>query len=202
MKAAVMPQTGGPEVPHDRGQVAVSSINNRRSTPLGKGHSRQLAQPGAQDRLTLLGTIVTISFGIGTQLRHRHARCRRNLASVTDQPALKPLLPGLGMELERQNMTADGKGLMIADICRSQVYGARRQIECVPVPVQNRLAFKGSKRLFSFTGKCQGFPADFLGAAGINARTHGAGDQLRTQADAQQWLSGGKLGRNKRKLGA
>ena len=108
------------------------------------------------------------------------------LAGVADQPLLDAAAIRLGVELERQDVAAQGEGLVLVNFAAGQKLRALRQVEGVAVPVQHRLRSKrGDAGARSSVGEADAAPANFLLATGIDASAKRRRDKLRTETDAQ-----------------
>src|SRR5262245_37471659 len=107
---------------------------------------------------------------------------------MADQPALEVRGFGLNMELQAERRLAEGEGLVRRDVGGSQPFGARREIESVAVPVQDKpiLVQMFQAGLKPGRGERDRPDADLPGLAGINARTKRPRQKLRAEADAER----------------
>src|SRR5512132_4512563 len=114
---------------------------------------------------------------------------RRDLASVSDEPALEAGGGDLRVELQRQSGATPREGLIFVVRGRGEPDRTRRQIERVAVPVQHRLAATGKpneRRPPSLRTQGERPPADLLARPRIHPRPEPARHQLRAEADPER----------------
>jgi hypothetical protein len=104
------------------------------------------------------------------------------------QPALDEILICLEMKLQSVRAIAESKRLVRASGSARQVYGARRQVERVGMPLEHVLGAVevAAEWVPTDLGRgMQAIPADLAHVVGPHAGTQRRGQQLRAEADSQ-----------------
>src|SRR5215468_951402 len=123
-----------------------------------------LSEPPTEDAVGAGHETLLVPQGGRAQIRHRYFGGGQ-FGRVTDIPLLELARIGLEVKLQRQRIAAVGERLVLVVLVRGQSRGARREVECVTVPVQNdscivsQLAQAGRH---AFPGQRDRAPADLL----------------------------------------
>ncbi len=109
---------------------------------------------------------------------------------MADQPGLDLSGVCFQVALQCQDVAADAERLVVADRRARQPRGVDGDVKAVAVPMQHRYTAQRCQRgCFPLRGQRQRREADFLHAHAGDAGSQRAGNQLRTQADAEQRLA-------------